>query len=191
MNTTANIATASPEVISLLNNFDERMEDNNNLIDEETVSSLAAGITSPQSLQDGLGEIKKRVFDYNEAIDNCKKNIDMWRASKDIWTNKKAGFQAVLTAVMNNLLPNTGKIAGAGAKLSVTRRSSLEVDEEWLINTYRPLADELQEHLPSYVKVKLDIDKTKLMAHVKTDSELLVNFPERIHTKESTSITVK
>ena len=53
------------------------------------------------------------------------------------------------------------------------------------------MADALQSQLPSYVKVKLSVDKTKLSAHISKDDTLLVSHPDKIHTKPTSSTTLK
>ena len=96
-----------------------------------------------------------------------------------------------MSALMQKLnIPNSG-LKVDGIKLSTSTRTVLEVDEQWLVAQYEALAEGLQQQLPDYVKVSLSVDKNKLFAHVKEDSTMLVQNPDKIHTNTSSSTTIK
>lgn len=173
-----------------LEKFDDTMEKSNVITDAER-DDLASIIPDRVTLEDGLPELLHKSDDMKSSIDDCDKKIKIWQESKKLWSARQKNLMDILELTMKKLgIPNQS-IKANGIKLATNTRTTLEVDEEWLINLYESLSLTLQAKLPDYIKVSLSLDKTKLNAHLKTDQSMLVQFPEKIHTKSSTSTTIK
>lgn len=175
---------------TLIDKFDEFMEEKDHL-EADDKQKIMDVIKTREDLEDSLKELAKKNEDYKQNIDGCDKNIKIWQQSKKMWQIRQSTMLDILKEMMNKLAPGQKKLTKDGTKLSVSSRTSLEVNEEWLLQQYQMFADALQTQLPDYIKVSLSIDKTKLFSHVKEDESLLVQNPEMIHTKESFSTTLK
>ena len=180
----------SPIAEAFLDLFEDKTESGEELSKEDR-DTISAKMASQNELEEGLPLIKEHLLQYKEKIDYSDKNIKQWQKSKKFWANRQEQLLSVLGSLMDRLHIPGMTLKTEGAKLSTSSRTSLEVDEDWLIQQYQTFADELQKRLPSYVTVKLSIDKNKLGAHLKTDNSLLLNNPDRIHTKTSRSVTLK
>lgn len=176
------------KVQNLINLFDDSVEQDNSLTDESRKKIIAA-ISTKEELENGLGELLEKAEDMKTSIDECDKNIKSWQDSKKKWATRSKSFMEVLGGLLDTF--GVSAVRAGGIKLAVSKRTALEVDEDWLINKYQMMADALQSQLPDYVKVSLAIDKTRLSAFLKTDNSMLVSDPEKIHTKETRSITIK
>ena len=171
------------QIQTLIDNFDDIIEEKEILSPEDKTSVISV-ISTRKELEDGLGLILDKVRDYKEKIDSCDQ-------SKKMWTGRTKALMDTMSALMQKLnIPNSG-LKVDGIKLSTSTRTVLEVDEQWLVAQYEALAEGLQQQLPDYVKVSLSVDKNKLFAHVKEDSTMLVQNPDKIHTNTSSSTTIK
>ena len=175
---------------SLIDKFDDKIEDNPELTSSETMV-LSKTIPNKKALEDGLPAILDKANTYKEKIEGCDKQIKNWQASKKMWQARAKSFMETMSQVLANLKIPGNTIKAEGIKLATSSRTSLEVDEDWLVGKYQMFADALQTQLPDYVKVSLTIDKNKLFAHVKQDDTMLVNNPDKIHTKVTTSTSIK
>ena len=95
------------------------------------------------------------------------------------------------SANINKLGFRNNTVKADGVKLAISSRTVLEVDEQWLLSQYDKFLDVMQAQLPGYIKVSLSVDKTELNAYIKKDNSLLINYPLQIHTKVTTSTTIK
>lgn len=178
------------QIQTLIDNFDDIIEEKEILSPEDKTSVISV-ISTRKELEDGLGLILDKVRDYKEKIDSCDQNIKNWQSSKKMWAGRTKALMDTMSALMQKLnIPNSG-LKVDGIKLSTSTRTVLEVDEQWLVAQYEALAEGLQQQLPDYVKVSLSVDKNKLFAHVKEDSTMLVQNPDKIHTNTSSSTTIK
>lgn len=170
--------------------FEDKIEDNADLSVSEKDQATAI-IDTREKLEEGLVELRQKNDDYKQKIDDCDRNIKMWQESKKLWQNRSAQLLDTLGRLLQRLhVPGLSMKAG-GVKLATSTRTVIEADEEWLIGQYQALADSLQSTLPGYIKVKLTVDKTKLAAHLKDDNSLLLDHPDKIHTRTSSSTTIK
>ena len=178
------------KVQNLIDLFDDKIE-NNPECTQEDCQPIIGQVNSPDELKEGMKLLKERAQVYSEKITNCDANIKQWQDSKKMWVARNKAFIDTLEKLMLKLNVPKNVIKADGIKLAISTRTSLEVDENWLLAQYEKLAEALQLQLPDYVKVSLSIDKNKLFAHVKQDGTMLVNNPDKIHTKESRSTTIK
>lgn len=171
-----------------LDAFEDAIEDNKPYDDNER-KAVAAEIQSREELRASLPALLEKAQDYNTRTQDCDKNIKMWQESKKLWQSRAKAFLETLGTILENLKIDSFK--PDDIKLATSSRTSLEVDEEWLISQYAAAIQALQDQLPGYVKVSVSIDKNKLFAHVKGDSTMLISNPDKIHTKTSKSTTIK
>ena len=178
------------QITDFIEAFDDKIEENVELSDEQK-NTIAAVILTKDDLKEGLPALLQKSEDLKGCIDNCDRNIKTWQESKRLWNARSKAFLDVLGRVIKKLGVSGNSIKAEGVKLSTSSRTSLEVDEQWLLDQYSPMADALQGQLPDFVKVSLSLDKNKLAAFLKQDDSLLTNNPDKIHTKVSTSTTIK
>lgn len=174
---------------AFIDQFDEAVE-NEQALSEEKLDALAGHIDSRDTLDKAIPLLVIKNGEYKEAADKCDANIKTWQASKKIWTARQENLIKVIGRALGRL-GISSSIKTPGGTLAVSNRSSLEVDEAWLLGQYEALRGALQAQLPDYVKVSLAVDKNKLAAHLKQDAKMLIDNPEQIHTRVSTSITLK
>ncbi len=158
---------------------------------DEQKQSLSCAFPSAEDLGKGLPLLKQKAEDYKNQIGTCDRYIKMYQDSKKMWKARSEAFLGILQQVLVRLNIPGKSIKAEGVKLSTRTTSVIEVDEDWLISMHQALADTLQQQLPDFIKVSLSIDKTKLNNYLKTDNTLLVQNPDRIHTKDSASTTIK
>lgn len=173
---------------AFLDLFDDKIE-SGTLQDEDRIT-LVKLIPSSKELADSLPTLLQKNNDFKANIENCDRNIKNWQESKKMWTSRSKGFLEVLQQALDSLGIPKG-VQANGVKLSTSSRTSYEIDEQWMLDQYQAMADALQSQLPDYIKVSISIDKIKLAAFLKSDSTLLINYPEKVHTKISTSTTIK
>lgn len=174
--------------------FDDRIEDSEK--EKRELSStekdqISGTFPDADKLGEALPELLAKVEGFNKSIDNASEKIKQWQDTKKMWQARLAQLLDVLGTTMERLHIPGKSLKIGGIKLSTRTGSVLEVDDDWLLQQYQAMADALQSQLPSYVKVKLAIDKTKLNAHIAKDDSLLVNHPDKIHTKPTSSTTLK
>lgn len=177
-------------VQTLIDLFDDTIEESSSL-DSDACNRICSTVTKTEDLEAGLPLLRKKAEDLKENIDNCDKNIKNWQESKKLWASRSKSFMDVLGALIVSLNIPGNSLKADGVKLATSTRSSIEVDEDWLLGQYTALAAALQSQLPPYIKVKINVDKTELAAFLKTDDSLLVNHPEKIHTKKSCSTSIR
>lgn len=177
-------------VQALIDGFDDLIEENSTLSDDER-RSLAAVVRDRETLENGLPILLRKSNDMKEYTENCDKQIKTWQESKKMWSGRQKEFMALLGTVLSDLHISGSSIKASGIKLATSRRSSLEVNEDWLLGQYEALREALQQQVPDFVKVSFSLDKTKLKAYLDKDDSLLVNHPDMIHTKVSVSTTIR
>jgi hypothetical protein len=177
-------------VQTLIDLFDDTIEEKETL-DEASCKRIASCIDSRENLENGLPLLLKKAMGIKENVENCDKNIKTWQASKKTWAERSNAFHAILGEVIKSLHLPGNSLKAEGVKLAMSSRTSLEVDEDWLLGQYSPLAGALQKQLPDYLKVTIALDKTKLTQFLKADNSMLINYPEKIHTKTSTSTSIR
>lgn len=177
-------------VDSFINLFDDKMEENAQLTTEQK-QELSQHIDTKESLEGGITLLLKKANNLKENVDNCDKNIKTWQESKKLWDTRSKTFLEVLGMVVQNLNIPGQSLKSDGVKLTVSKRTSLEVDEDWLLGRVQNMCDALQKQLPEYMKVTISIDKNKLKAFLDKDNSMLINYPEKIHSKVKASTTIK
>ena len=178
------------KIEAFIERFDEIMEECQVLTEEQT-EKLTKGITTAQQLQNGLPLLLEKTQEYNEQIDSCDRNKKMWEESKKNWQIRQKNFLKSLEYLILKLNIQGRTLKNGSIKLSTSKRTSLKFDEVWLLNQYAKYVEALQLQLPDYIKVNLTVDKNKLFTHVKGDNKMLVDNPDKIHTKETTSTSLK
>ena len=174
---------------NLIDSFEDLTE-NTPVLSDLDVQKLAGMVKDKKTLTEGLSAIGEKARDFKEGIDSCDKEIKKWQENKKAWDGRMKQFVRVMGAILGNLGLTSVKNPD-GTKIASSTRTVLEVDEDWLVSQYDNLAEILRKQLPDYVKVSLSVDKNKLSAYLKDDNTLLLNNPDRIHTKSSTSVTIK
>lgn len=175
---------------NLIDRFDDKIEEGNELTDTEK-RTIASEIPDKEKLQDGLPLLLKKATDMKTSIEDCDIKIKTWQESKKLWNGRHKAFMDVLETLVGSLNLPGATMKADGIKLSTSSRSSLEVDEDWILTQYEAMAKALQSQLPDYIKVSIALDKTKLSAFLKTDNTMLVQYPDKIHTKTTTSTTIR
>lgn len=171
--------------------FDDKIEENPELTAEDR-KEIGAVFTTQENLEESLQALRERARAYKKNVDDSDARQKQWAETKKMWDGRLKQMVSILGEVMDRLhIPGKSLKGAGGTKLSSSTRSSLEVDDDGLIQQFQQLADALQQQLPAFVKVKLTIDKTALGAHLKQDNSLLINHPELVHTKTTTSVTLK
>ena len=189
---TENETAISPAISMMLDRFEETAETaKNRVLTEEEKQAITASVKDEAALADGLAAIKQASEDYKKSIDSCDEKIKMWQESKKVWKNRSDQFNDVLGFILSKLNVSGLSIKSGGVKLATSKRTSLDVDEEWLIGLYQLQANALQASLPPYIKVTLSLDKTALNNYLKTDNTMLTDNPDKIHFKTKTSTTIK
>lgn len=184
--------TANPQISQMLERFADSIEsEKDHVLTDEEKTAISASVSDEKTLSEGLAELKRTSEDYKSRIADCDQKIKMWQESKKMWKNRSDQFNGLLGFLLSKLsIPGLSLKAG-GVKLSTSKRTSLEVDEDWLVGLYQLQANALQAQLPPYIKVSLSLDKTALGNYLKTDNSMLVNNPDKVHTKQSASTTIK
>ena len=177
-------------VQNLIDLFDDEME-NATVLTDPVRDQLAQTVSDKEKLEAGLPLLLRKATDIKTSIDDCDRNIKTWQESKKLWSGRHKAFMDVLEKIIGNLQLPGNQIKADGIKLATSKRSSLEVDEDWLLGQFQAMADVLQQQLPDYVKVSIGIDKNRLAAFLKGDDSMLVNFPDKIHTRTSTSTSIR
>lgn len=175
----------------LIDLFEEKIENGTENFTDEDRDNVASVISNKEELKEGLKLFKSKADTYKANTENCDIKIKEWQKNKKTWKERHEKFMTVLGKIMTNLNVPGSAIANAGVKLSVSSRTALEVDDEWLIGQYQAIIDSCKASLPEYLTVDVKVDKNKLAAFLKKDASLQTNNPEKVHTKISRSITIK
>lgn len=178
----------------MLEDFDSLMEQKAGTDDEVTsdeIEHLASRIDSTITLREALPDFLQKSEEYKNRIDSSDRNIKSWQDSKKLWKKRHDVFMSILERVMGRLKLPGNAIKDGSVKLAVSSRTSIEVDEEWLLGQYEAMRQALQSQLPDFIKVSYTLDKNKLSAFLKKDTSLLTEHPDKIHTRTSTSCTIK
>lgn len=176
------------KIETFLDQFEDKLEGKDSLSEQER-NELAALVGGAESLGDGLPLILKKDTDFTEAAKSADGQVKAWQQTKKMWQTRHDELMRVLQVALASL---PGKsIKADNIKLSTSSRTCLEVDEEWILQQYQKLADVFQQTLPPFVAVKLSLDKNKLSSYLNTDNSLLLNHPDKIHTRNSSSTTIK
>ena len=178
------------KIENLIESFEDKMEEGKEYTPEQC-EKVISSINTTQELQAGLPLLLEKAKAYKEQADACDRNIKMWQESKKMWQGRTKAFMDTLEKLISKLNIAGKSLKANGVKLATSSRTSLEVDEEWLLSQYQNFAEALQLQLPDYIKVSLSVDKNKLFAHVKSDNTMLVDNPDKIHTKSTTSTSIK
>lgn len=179
---------AKQNVQDFIEQFEEAFEDNK-LESEQIRKTILENISNRDELKEALPELKKKIEDYKVSASVADGNIKTWQETKKMWTNRAEALLSLLGELLKTLKINSFK--PDKIKLATSSRTSLDVDQDWLLGQYTSLQDAWQAQLPDYIKVSLTVDKNKLFAFVKKDDTMLVNNPDKIHTKVSESTTIK
>lgn len=174
----------------LIEKFDDSIEDTNTL-DEAKRNDLASIIPSVEALSAGLPALLQKANEITVSISDCDKNIKNWQESKKLWSARLKAFTEVLGTVLEKLKVPGESLKADGIKLRTSKRTCLDVDEEWLVGQYRSIVDAIQKQLPEYIVLSMSVDKTKLMAYVNKDDKMLIEHPDKIHTRVSRSTSIK
>lgn len=170
--------------------FDDMVEENPELTEEQK-QKLTGTFPTQESLENALPTLLEKVKAFDGSTTLSDTQIKDWQKTKKMWAARKATLLDILGRVLKELHIPGQSLKADGIKLSTSTRAALVVDEDWLVQQYQLFADQLQANLPPYVKVSLSVDKTRLNAYLKTDNSLLLQNPDKVYTKTSTSTTIK
>lgn len=173
----------------VIERFNDRTESGQEPLSQQEIENLASEFNSLTDLTEALPDLYEEVERQKTCIQNADERKKRADADKKFWQGRMEAFLKILEAAANK--HGKTKLNGEGITLSVSKRTSLEVNEEWLLSGYQSITEAFQKTLPPYVKVKLSVDKNELSAFLKDDNTMLLNSPEEIHTKVSTSTTLK
>lgn len=182
--------TKKNAVENLLDGFEDLVETKTELTVQDR-EELASQIKTPEDLTSGIVRLRDKANDYKSRAEECAKKIKEWQESKKGWEAKSKNLMDTLQLIMKRLAFPKDTLKADGVKLTVTTKTVLEVDEDWILGQYQALVEEMQHSLPEYIKVSLSVDKTKLFNHVKNDDTMLLSNPMEIHTKESLTTSIK
>lgn len=178
-----------------INQLDERIldifaEDESGLT-KAHYDELSAYIENTEALAEILPVLKKRYNEYKEKTEQCDKTAKDYAESKNMWKSRSEQIAAFLGHVLERF--RLKSYSANDTKVSITTREILETDTDALIapQAARPEYMALEAALPPYIKITLSVDKTALKSYIKTNSKLLTDHPEWVHTKESKSVSVK
>lgn len=171
----------------------------------EDISSLdldGTGNANPDKMKeilqryDSIDLVSENLSAIGEEIKRCKENMlaseekeKTWKENKSYWKNKENAIKLFLSAVMEKF--SQASIKDENMKASINSRRVLEIDEEFILQPYREMLKSMESQLPSFIKCSLNIDKTAFTNHVKDDPRYLIEYPEKIHWKESKTFTLK
>lgn len=178
----------------MLDDFDALMQQKDERQEEVTADELdriAAKIDNTTMLQQSLPAMLKKAEEYKEKVESCDRQVKSWQDSKKLWKRHQEAFMDMLEKIVGNLKLPGNSIKNGSIKLAVSSRTAIEVDEEWLLGQFENMRVALQSQLPDYIKVSYTVDKNKLSAFLKTDKTMLTEHPEKIHSKLTTSCTIK
>lgn len=175
---------------NFLDLFDDHIEATPVLSSEDR-EAIGSAFADQEALETSLAALKERIGAYDTNIQDSDRRVKEWQEAKKMWKSRKDQMLAILGEALKRLHVPGQTLKANGVKLSTSKRSSIEVDEDWLTAQFQSLADALQQQLPEYIKLSLSVDKTRLSAFLKKDNSLLVDYPEKVHVKESTSTTIK
>ncbi len=178
-----------------INQLVERI--NNIFADEEQgltkayYDELAAYVEDKEALAELLPIFKKSYAEYEKKTEQCDKTCKDYTESKKMWKSRGEQLVDFLGHILEQF--RLKSYTANDTKVTITTREILETDNEALLAEHMttPEFKALESALPPYVKISLGIDKTALKSFVKTDSTLLTNHPEWVHTKESRSVNLK
>lgn len=154
---------------------------------DKAAALLKGVIKTSDELQTCLSDIKKEQEYINKNIENCDQKVKIWQQSKKEWKARMESLNEMLMETLSRL--NVKTASDGTVKVTMTTKRGIEVvDPAILLKPYEAEIKALQAVLPPYVKVSVDIDKTKLASHLKNDESLLLTQPENIHYKDSRSI---
>lgn len=156
---------------------------------DDATTLLNGVIRTPEDLQECLSVIKTEQETINKNIEDCDHRVKTWQQSKKAWKARLDNLSGTLMETLDRL--NIKGVTDGTVKISMTTKRGLEViDPEIILLAYENEINALKAVLPSFVKVSVDIDKTKLANHLKQDQTLLLTQPENIHYKESRSLKI-
>lgn len=177
--------------VAFLEAFDDKVEDNLELSEQEK-EQIASTISSEEEFRSILVPLKNRVADMNEKVSTADANIKQWQESKKMWKGRLELLLSILGKRVESLRIPGKSLNANGVKLSMRSNSVLEVDKEWLLQQFQPFVDAVKTQLPPFIKLTLDVDKRELSSYLNNVSnDLRINNPERIHTKPTSSLTIK
>lgn len=156
------------------------------------IEDLAKNVRDDGDLRAVLPCIKKLLAENDEDLKLCDARAKQFADEKKNYEAQASNIKRFTIKLLANLRHKS--FSAGDTKVSVSVREALDVtDKDALLARYVNSLQyaELAATLPAWVKVDLSIDKNALKNHVKEDSSLLVDHPEWLSTKESTSITIK
>lgn len=170
--------------------FETAME-NNPKMDAAAEETILGIIGSTDELGPALPAFKNKCLAYKELADNCDRSIKEAQAGKKLFTQRAKQFTAILGKLLTRLKVPNESFKYGGIKIATSTRTCLEVDTDWLLAQFDNELKAFEATLPEYISVELSIDKNKLLSFLKTNEDLLLNHPDRVHTKESKSTSIK
>lgn len=182
------IKTQNQDIFEKL--VDEILTKQGTEISPEDMKAFTDRFNSAPAIGDILPAVKSYMDTYSESAEACDAMVKKWSTSKNMWKERVEKLGTIMEILMKN--SGVKKWAADGITASLSTRTTLEVkDTEPLLAPFRPEAERLASALPPYVKVELKLGKKELLTVVKTDNRILLDNPENIHYKDSTSFAIR
>jgi len=158
---------------------------------DNTLDAMAAAIVDDMALQTALPQIKKILEENSADIKQCDSRIKQFTELKRSYQKYEDSIKRFVIIVLQRLKHKS--FSTPDAKAMLMSREVLDVNEEGLLSQYINSQEyqTLQNCLPSWVTLKLSVDKTALKSFVKIDNSILCDHPEWVCTKDSVSVSVR
>ena len=182
------------------------MEENSNIIARRLEVIFAGG--GPDQWKEGCAALESQLgacapaWAIHQLTAKYNENADIAAAyaqKAGMYTEQKKALDIQNTHIADMLIRllkgyGISKFGDETASVTTRKTQVLEVtDEQQLIEGYLKGGeyDALKKALPSWVSIKLSVNKTELKKYCQNDDTLLRTKPEIIHTKENTTIQIK
>lgn len=152
---------------------------------------LSSYIEDTDALTELLPVLKKTYDEFKDKTEQCDKTAKDYADSKNMWKTRSEQIAAFLGHVLERF--KLKSYSANGTKVTITTREILETDNDALLSlsTCLPEYKALLAALPPYVKLSLAVDKTALKTYIKVNTDILLQHPEWVHTKENKSVSLK
>lgn len=172
----------SEKITELINNQTTELTD-------EQVRDIDGSVLNAEELKDMLPDLKAGYDSFKEQENQCNTMQKNWAGMKKLWAARGEAIQAFVARAMSRFGLKT--LEGEGAAVKSTTRTNIEADNDAILAPYLPAISALSRQLPEYVKLDVKVDKTKLNAFVKSNPKFLVDNPQAVYQKESTTYQLK
>lgn len=175
----------------VIERFEEATSNDSCTIDETTAAELIAMIGDKETFRSCLGAFRDKADAYKETVDLREALTKESQSEKKLW---KARLDSFLNGFLGSALTHFGEKSikdSAGVRVSSQTRTSLVVDDERLIDMWRPMITSLEQMLPPFLKISVSVDKKALTDYCATQEDLMAKRSDIITSVAKTSTTIK